>query len=65
MTQRPLWNFKWTVADTDLMLAAARRGQTPTQIARAIRCVTGKPCAPHEVERVLRNADVPVAEQSA
>lgn len=58
-------NLKWTVADTDLMLAAARRGQTPTQIARTIRRETGNPCAPHEVERVLRNADVLFAEQSA
>ncbi|MCV0371640.1 hypothetical protein [Filomicrobium sp.] len=58
-------NLKFTVADTDQMLAAARRGQTPTQIARTVRCVTGKPCAPHEVERVLGNAGVSFAEQSA
>ena len=65
MTQRPLWNFKWTVADTDLMLAAARRGQSLPQIAKTVRNVTGKPCAPCEVERVLRNAGVPVLESSA
>ncbi|WP_349366753.1 MAG: hypothetical protein ABL311_04485 [Nitratireductor rhodophyticola] len=58
-------NLKWTVADTDLMLAAARRGQTPTHIARTIRRETDKPCAPCEVERVLRNAGIPVLESSA
>lgn len=58
-------SLTWTVSDTDLVIAASRRGQALSQIAGTVRCVTGKACAPFEVERLLGNSGVSFAENSA